>query len=225
MAANKALDDLRHGADVLASDGKEAGKLHAIVVDPGSNQVTHLAVNTGPHFPEPGFGDPKIVSVDMDEVAEIKAERIDLAITAAAFGALPLYEHTHFFAVPDSEQTPEPAGVSRLWSVASAIAAALARLGTGIAVPAEHFQKAQFERHILNDAPVWRAEPHTHVGDVERVLIDDTTDEIEALVIKRGVVFTTDVVLPMRYVTEIRDGMIRAQISEDELKALEEFRG
>ena len=225
MTTEHALENLRHGVDIATIDGHDVGKLHAIVVDPADNQVTHLAVNTGPHFPEPGFGDPRIVSVDMDRVGEITDSRIVLALSDAEFAALPLYGHTHFFDVPDSEQTPDAPGVSRLWNVASAVAAALAQLGSGIAIPAEHVQKASFERHILNDAPVWRSEPHTHIGDVERVLIDDTTDEIAALVIKRGVVFTEDVVLPIRYVTEIRDGVIRAQISDEEIEALEEFGG
>ena len=55
-----------------------------------------------------------------------------------------------------------------------------------IAVPFETFRKAKFERHILNDAPVWRQEPHEKIGEVERVLVDEVDDEIEALVIRSG---------------------------------------
>lgn len=221
--ATGAIDNLRHGTNVYTSDGHRVGTLHAIVLDPADNQVTHLAVNTGPHFPEPGFGDPKIVSVDMDALEDATDERVDLSLDAAAFRGLPLYEQTYFYDVPDDEEDPHPAG-GRLWSWTHAIAATLASLGGGIVIPAEQFRKASFERHILNDAPVWRIEPNTHLGDVERVLVNEDTDEIEALVIRRGPVFNKDVILPMDYVREIRDGLIHAQLSEDEVEALEEYR-
>ncbi len=43
------------------------------------------------------------------------------------------------------------------------------------------------------------------------------------LVINRGVVFHRESVLPVRYVREISDGVVRVQISPADLKALETF--
>lgn len=230
--ATRSVDDLRPEAEVRTSDGKEAGKLHAVVLDPRENRVTHLAVNTGPFFPEPGFGDPKIVAVDIDKLKDATSEGVEVALTAAELEKLPLYGHTHFFEVPDDVPAETPAeeaaprtGVSRLWDAGVAIAASLAQLGTGIAIPAEHFQRASFERHILNDTPVWRVEPNVYLGDVERVLVDDETDVIVSLVIKRGEFFPDEVVLPIHYVTEIRDGLIHAQIPNEQLGALEKYKG
>jgi len=84
-------------------------------------------------------------------------------------------------------------------------------------------RKASFGRQILIAAPIWRLEPHSHIGDVERVLVDEDTDEIRDLVIRRGVVFHQDVVLPVDYVTEILDGVIHVQISDDELRGLQPY--
>ena len=105
----------------------------------------------------------------------------------------------------------------QLWDTGAALAASFASLLTGIAVPAETVKKASFERENLNDAPVWRLEPHTHVGDVERVLVDEDTEEIKELVIRRGAFFGEDVVLPMEYVTEIQDGVVHVQLTDEEL--------
>jgi hypothetical protein len=110
-----------------------------------------------------------------------------------------------------------------LWNTGVALAASFASLLTGIAVPAETVRKASFEREILNDAPVWRLEPHTHIGDVERVLVAEDTDEIEELVIRRGVLFHEDVVLPIDYVTEIQDGVVHVQMSDAELRGLQAY--
>ncbi|MEK7247147.1 MAG: PRC-barrel domain-containing protein, partial [Chloroflexota bacterium] len=64
-----------------------------------------------------------------------------------------------------------------------------------------------------------------HIGDVERVLIDDETNVIAGLVIRRGVLFHEEVVLPMQYVTEVRDGAIIAHISDEALENLTPYTG
>ncbi len=225
--ATGALDNLRPDAPVRTSDGKEAGKLHAVIVDPRENRVTHIAVNTGPFLPEPGFGDPKIVAVDIDQVKDANDDDIVVSLSAADFGKLPLYEHTHFFDAPDVESEASPPALSRIWfsNLAIAFVKSVASIGgpTGVAIPAEHFQRASFERHILNDTPVWRIEPNTYIGDVERVLVNESTDVIESLVIRRGVLFPDDRILPMTYVKEIRDGLIHVDISDEPLDALQKY--
>jgi len=224
VVEKRVVEGLRHGAAIRTGDGHEVGKLHAIVVDPRENTVTHIAVNRGPFFPEPGFGDPQITTVDLKDVQDADDEHVGLRVDRAAFEKLPPYAHYHFIEVPDDEKAPpEARGRPAIWDVGLAIAASLANLGTGIAVPAEHFRKATYERHILNDAPVWRIEPNTNIGEVERVLVNEGTGEIEALVIRRGVLFQREVVLPVRYVREIQDGVIRVQISDADLTALPHF--
>jgi uncharacterized protein YrrD len=219
-----ALEDVRPGADVYSSDGEKLGAVHAIVLQPGSNEVTHLAVDAGPHFPEPGFGDPKVVTVEIAHLKSVAGDRIDLDIAESAFRDMPLYEHSHFFQAPDAQQPPEESGLGgRVWNAGMAIAASLASLGSGLAVPAEHLTKASFERSILEGSPVWRNEPNTEIGEVERVLVDQKTDQIAALVIKRGGLFQHEVVLPIRYVTEISDGVIHAQLSDEEIDGLDRF--
>lgn len=217
------IDNLRHGAPVFTSDRRQVGELHAIVVDPRDNEVTDIVVNTGPHFPEPGFGAPDLVEVAIDQMEGAEESGVYLRLDREAFRALPEYADVDHLPSPEAGVEPEPGGPARaLWNAGLAVARSLASIG-GIAVPQETFRKARFERHILNDAPVWRVNPHQHIGDIERVLVEDGSDEIRALVIRRGVVFQHEVVLPIDYVTEILDGVVRADISDEQLDALEEF--
>ena len=217
------LDNLRHGAEVITTDNHEVGRLHAVVVDPRDNEVTHIVVNTGPHFPQPGFGAPNLVTVPIEEMADAREKKVILRCTRRRFQEMPPYVERGFAPPPPAWREPEGAPRENvLWSVGAALSASLAGL-TGIAVPRETFRKARFERHIMNDAPVWRSEPHTHIGDVERVLIDEASDEIEALVIRRGAFFGEDVILPVDYVTEVLDGVVHVHISDEELNRLEVF--
>lgn len=222
------LEDLKHGAEVLTSDGEKVGTVHAIVLAPGENEVTHIGVNVGPHFPEPGFGDPEVKMVEVDHIRSANEDRVNLDITEEQLKKMSDFDHSHYFQVPreeliDDTSTSEKTG-GWLWNTAVAITRSLQSLG-GIAVPAEHINSAKYERSILNDAPVWRIDPNTHIGNVESVLIDDTTGDLACLVIHRGVLFPHEVVLPMKYVTEIRDGVIHAQLSDQELHALQKHEG
>jgi len=225
MTDSRHLDDLRHGADVTTSDDEEVGKLYAVIVDPRDDRVTHIVVNTGPHFPQPGFGAPDLITVPVEEMADAQEDKVILKCTKREFSRMPSYVERRFTSPPpppESEQPPRERPAPTLWDVGLALGGALAASG-GIGVPAETFRKAKFERQILNDAPVWRLEPFSHIGDVERVLIDEETDEIVALVIRRGVLFHHEVVLPIDYVTEVLDGFINVRISDEALERLEAY--
>jgi uncharacterized protein YrrD len=224
MADSHHLDNLRPGADVTSSDNKEVGELHAVIVDPREDRVTHIVVNTGPHFPQPGFGAPNLITVPVEQMEDAQEDTVLLRCTKRQFARMPSYVKRRFTPPPpaQSDQPRRERPAETLWDVGVALGAALAASG-GIGVPAETFRKASFERQILDDAPVWRLEPFSHIGDVERVLIDEETDEIVALVIRRGVLFHHEVVVPIDYVTEVLDGFINVRISNEELEKLEAY--
>lgn len=222
------LEDLKHGAHVYTSDGEDAGTVHSIVLAPGENEVTHIGVNVGPHFPEPGFGDPEIKMVEVAHIKSADEDRVDVDIAMDALNKMPDFDHSHYFRVPADERSRDEVSAEESggwwWNTAVAITRSLQSFSSGLAVPVEHVNRPTYERSILNDAPVWRTEPNTHIGNVESVLVDDTTDDLAALIIHRGVLFPHEVVLPMKFVTEIRDGIIHATLTDAELQSLEEHK-
>ena len=216
------LDNLRHGAEVISADSKDVGTLHAVVVDPRDNEITQIVVNRGPHFPQPGFGAPDLVLVPIDEMADAREKKVVLKCTRRKLDEMPSYVDRDFTAPAADWRREGLHHEVSLWEVGATVAASLGSL-TGIAVPRETFKKARFERHIMNDAPVWRTEPHAHIGDVERVLVDEETEEIVALVIRRGPFFAHDVILPIDHVTEILDGVVHVRITDEEIERLQVF--
>jgi uncharacterized protein YrrD len=79
------------------------------------------------------------------------------------------------------------------------------------------------EVEIKKDSPVWRLNPHKKIGEVDRVIYDADTKKVTDLVIRRGFVFTKDVVLPMRFVVEVVADIVRVEIDDDALGGLPEF--
>jgi uncharacterized protein YrrD len=228
MATHGIVDNLRHDAKVISSDGAQVGTLHAVVVDPRDDEVTHIVVNAGPHFPSPGFGAPKLASVPIGQMAGAEEEDVLLTCSSADFEAMTSYVERDFLPPPEDESDAAAPDhgfqpIRTVWDAATALAASFGQQLVGIPVPRETFQVTQFERQIVYDSPVWRVEPHEQIGDVERILVDHDTDEIEALVVRRGRLFSDDVVLPIEYVTEILDGMIRVELSDDQVANLQKF--
>ncbi len=206
------VDDLRLGAKVTSTDGKGLGNLYAVVVDARDDHLARIVVNTGPFFPAPGFGAPTLVSVPIEEIADAREKQVILKCTKRKFSRMPTYADWSFTKPP----TP---GV---WRMEAALRMSM---GTwALPMPTEIIHKARFDHEITQDTHVWRTEPHTHIGDVDRVLADELTREIEALVIRRGVFFGHDVILPIHYVSEVLDDLVHVAISDDELMQLQEFK-
>jgi len=101
------LDNIRHGAAVITTDGKEVGELYAIVLDPRDNEVTAIAVNAGPHFPAPGFGAPDLIWVPIDQMADAQEDRVILTCTKKKLKQLPSYVERSFVFTP---RQARPAG-------------------------------------------------------------------------------------------------------------------
>ena len=76
---------------------------------------------------------------------------------------------------------------------------------------------------IKKDSPVWRLNPHQKIGEVDSLIYDGDTGNVTDLVIRRGHVFTKEVVLPMRFVTEVVADIVRVDIDDDALSGLPEF--
>ena len=216
--------DLHAGADVYSSDGHKLGELHRVVLARNDLRATHVVVDigflrSGTPIWQGGFG------LDYDRVAPIETveaaddERVTLSLTAEAFGELPDYTAETYEQpvdlTPDEYDLPDV--VSQLQRL-SAIVGSTPGLWLY-----ENLQKAPGSVDISEGTPVWRQEPHEKLGDVQHLILDETTGRLRALVIARGFLFKHEVVLPMRHIVELLDDIVRVQISDDDLDALKAY--
>ena len=84
----------------------------------------------------------------------------------------------------------------------------------------QRLNKPLDEVDIKEGTPVWRQEPHEKLGEVRRLLFDEQTGRLVALVIRRGFIFSHDVILPARYISELLDDIVRVEIGDRELAQL-----
>ena len=206
------IEDLRAGAPVLSRDGDRLGTLSRVVVQKDTLRLTHLVVDAG-------HGDERVVPFGVLRDATEQAVR--LSMDAVEFRDMSLkYDIQVYQPMADAEK-----GRLDLSDVNRVVASIPGELGPGVMT--DVLAKAPDEVDIVKDSPVWRLNPHQKIGEVEHVIFDERSRKIMALVVRRGVLFTHDVVLPARYITEVVEalgGIVRIEIGDTDLKGLQEYR-
>ena len=216
-------NDLNTGADVYSSDGHKLGSLHRVVLRRSDLGVSHLVVDigflrSGHKLWEGGFGLDYDRVVSIDRVGNVTPDRVELLLTAAEFKDMPEYTAESFEApqdlTPDEFDLPDVA--NRLQHLAAMIGS------TSNVWVVERLNRPIGSVDIKEGTDVWRQKPHEKLGDVRRLLLDDE-GRLRAFVISRGFIFKQEVVLPVRYVSELLDEVVRVDIGDEDLRRLREY--
>jgi len=216
------LEDLRLNASVVSRDGHKLGHLSRFVIDKDAQKVTHVVVDTGifrsgEALWKGGWGMPHDRVVPLGCVSEATEDEVRITMSAEEFKELARdYSEEYFVAAPDVE--PGQIDASDVRRFVMGIPGE-----PGPYLLQETTTKQAWQEEINRDSPVWRLNPHEKIGEVERVIIDEDTGAVNALVIKRGFVFTSEKVLPQDYIVEVAGGIVRVDIDDEGLAGLEEF--
>jgi uncharacterized protein YrrD len=210
--------DLNTGADVYSSDGHKLGELARFVLRRGDFSITHVVVDISKGFWDSALNNDRIIPVEA--LAAVSNERVDLSLSAEAFEVAPEYSQEAFEEPQD--MTPGefdiPDVVNRLGNAASIMNSVS---GSWLV---QRLNRPLDSLDIKEGLGVWRGDPHTKVGDVDRALFDPSSGRLQALVVKRGFILHHDVVLPARSITEVIDDVsVRVDISDEEIAQLQKY--
>jgi uncharacterized protein YrrD len=216
--------DLRAGTDVYSSDDHKLGELHRVVIARSDLRVTHVVVDigflrSGRAIWQGGLGLDYDRVVPIESVSSADSERINLSVTAEQFKDLPEYTQETYEEPVDL--TPNeydlPDVVAQLQHLS-----AIFNSTPGLWLY-ENLQKPLDSVDISEGTPVWRQEPHEKLGDVKHLILDETTGQLQALVIARGFLFKHEVVLPARHITDLLDDIVRVEIADKDLDNLKAY--
>jgi hypothetical protein len=212
------------GVDVYSSDDKKLGELYRLVVRRSDLTITHLVVDigflrSGRPIWAGGFGLEYDRVVPVSSVSAVTDERLDLAVTSQVFFEETPEYSAEFFEPPE-DLSPNALETDDLAADANALSAIISNTPSGWLV--EKRNRPLDSVDIKEGTDVWRRDPHEKLGDVKRVLLNDA-GRLTAFVIRRGFLFTRDVVLPARYVAELYDEIVRVDIPTDVLENLAEY--
>lgn len=223
------LEDLHIGVAVRGSDEKHLGALSRIVIEPASDQVTHLIVEpglleSGNALKPGGWEVPRERVVPMELVTSASKDEVHLTADEASFLRLPLFERKQYTDVDGAAATGTKGQWHSRFQLGQILSFVSAGWGLGAAPyvpPADiSYNETPTSVAIEEGAPVWRMEPREEIGTVERVLLDTATQRVSALVMRRSGLPHHRVLLPIEQVRGMEGGVVLVVLSPTEVGAL-----
>ncbi len=231
-------------ANVYTASGDRAGVVDRVVIDPRNNEVTHVVIQKGLLFRS-----DKVVPVDM--IAQADKDRLVLAANADAPENLPDFTQEHYVQLDNNEWRDSPVGGAGgttmlpgagpapllLWypTMAAGTTASphiATELGAGPAAGVVANERhVEIERNIPEDTVPLKegarvlAADGQHVGNVERVFMDNETSQVTHLLISQGLFLKERKVIPMNWVLDFGEKEVRLAIGSNLLQGLRAYEG
>jgi sporulation protein YlmC with PRC-barrel domain len=207
---------LELGAHVRSSDGHEIGEIDKLVVEPESGEVRAAIVRHGTLLSEqfeipigafaPGGSDEVLVDYTADEVK-----------------GLPRF-------IPDNYREPLPdyssplgyAPGGLLWPGSAYPAPGLDYDRMSVAPSTDYDQiRSRFDdtTAVIEEGSDVMSRDGEKIGEVHSVSVDAATGRPTRLVIRKGFLFTEDLVIPLSLVDSVGNDAIYLNVDKDEAKA------
>jgi uncharacterized protein YrrD len=206
----------RENAEVVTSDGQKMGKIDRVVLDPNSNELTHLVVQKGFLFSE-----DKVVPLDY--VASATEERVVLKEGQLDLDDFPNFEETHYVPVEEAGGSEESGhdGLDKLawyypvpggaWWRQRSLA------NPGISKP-PYVRKTEVNipegTVALEEGAKVLSSEGEHVGNIERVYADEEEQRVTHLLISKGMISKSHKLIPTMWVDSVREDEVRLSIGE-----------
>jgi len=214
--------ELKEGTSVFTPGGEEVGKVNRFVVDPETNEVTHIVIQKGWLLPE-----DKVVPFEM--VSYATGDRVVLSENVGDFDELPPFEETYFVrATDDYLGAPTPTG-EPVYHYAPAYYWYPARPNPGFSGPGVApymLPVGETQRNIPEDTVPLREGTNVlssngdHVGDVERLFLEEDSNKVTHFVISQGVLFKERKLVPAHWVKSVDEDQVQLVVSSELLERL-----
>lgn len=211
----------KEGAFVYTADNREVGTIERVVLDPESNEVTHVVVRKGWLFSE-----DKVVPIQLiDQATE---DRVVLSPDTRDFDDLPNFEERHYVP-PDESIAPASPGYVRPTYWYPPVGATWPTYYTGTyGYPAAPYV-AYTEQNIpdgtvaLKEGARVVSDDDRDVGTVDEVIADSDSGTATHLVIEEGWLFTEKRAIPTDWVRSVMEDEIRLSVPARVLERVPEF--
>lgn len=215
--------EIKEGTSVFTSDGKEVGKINRFVLDPGTNEVTHVVVQKGWLLPE-----DKVVPITM--ISTTTNERVVLYQKAEDLDRLPPFEETHYVELTSADLHPAGPSTYRYapalyWYPPSGYIGYPA-FGTAYYgwPPVETTRNIPADTIPLKEGAAVVSSDDKHVGDVERLFIDAESNRATHFLISQGLLFKDRKLIPAHWIKSVEEDKVRLTVPSGLLERLPSYK-
>jgi uncharacterized protein YrrD len=200
------------GMHVYTTDGEDAGTIDRLILDTATNRVKSVVVHKG-----------LLLNRDAEiPLAELKIGNdgiVHLALSSRQLHRLPQFVEEEYMTPASSYVPPAPSAMDPLYISAGAPVPDLDPLATMQVGPDEVPDEARaafFQQDLANavvgvDSSVV-ARDGEQIGHVHSLVFHPDTGELESIMVKHGVLFSSDQTLSAALVDSIDDGVIYLKI-------------
>lgn len=213
--------ELKQGMSVFTAGGEEIGKINRFVLDPATNEVTHLVIERGKLFSE-----DKVLPFRMIRSSEDKAV---LTESTGDLEKLPPFEEKYFVRADDGEDVIPTGNNTHTVRNASTYFWYPSSVNTGF--PAYELENpsvtpVEIRRNIPDSAVSLKegsrviSSDGKHVGDVERLIVQPDSNKATDFVISHGLLFKDEKLVPAHWVKSVEEDKVQLVVSSELLARL-----
>jgi uncharacterized protein YrrD len=209
---------LTRGACILSKDEREVGHLDRVVIDPKTNEITHLVIRKG-------FFSKENKVVPSDLVVAGKGEQIRLRIKLVQLRDLPDFEEPQVVLAPDDNLPHDAADpLKTLLPLLHGYLRDSATLLVPVPVGGrqllhEHMHLPKETVAVKQGAKVLTREG-TYAGSVEQMLTSQRGNHIAYFLISRGLVAKEKRLIPVRWVADFGENELHLAVSGKTIERL-----
>lgn len=212
----------KEGTHVYTTNGHDVGVIDRVVLNPQTNEITHVVVREGWLFTE-----DKVVPISLLDTAV--ADRVQLRANVDDLNDLPQFEETHYVPPGEAADEPYPAGYVPPYYWYPPIGAAWSGYYTGYyGYPLEHYV-AHTEQNIpegtvgLKEGARVVSADGENVGHVERVFTNSGLNRATHLLITEGWLFQEKRAIPVDWIRSVGEEEIRLAVNARSLEGVPEY--
>ncbi len=212
--------EIKEGTPVFTSDGKEVGKINRFVLNPATDEITHIVVQKGRLLPE-----DTVVPFEMiDSTSE---DKVVLKEDAKDFDQLPPFEETHFVQANSGNGIPVTGSRTYYAPAYYWYPPPNGYIGyPAYGLPYPTWPPSVTQQNIPeNTVPLQNgsnviSSDEKHVGDVERLFVEPHSKKITHFLISHGVLFKDHKMVPVNWVQSVEENKVHLTVSAEVLKDL-----
>jgi uncharacterized protein YrrD len=230
--------ELKEGTRVFTSDGKEVGKVNRFVLDPVTDEVTHIVVQKGWLFSEQKVVPFEMVNSATEHVVVLRGD-------IHRFDQLPPFEETHYSGAPEADvsrggsprHTVEQPERSEEPHHDQIVEADVSRGGAPRygAVPSYSWYRPrgyvgyppmELTRNIpehtipLREGTDVISFDGEHIGDIERLVVAADSNRATHFVISQGLFFKERKLIPAHWVRTVDEDKVELAVPSNRLEDL-----
>ncbi|MFO7942969.1 MAG: PRC-barrel domain-containing protein [Anaerolineales bacterium] len=212
---------LKYGTDVVKNNGEKVGKVKEVVIDPRTDEVSHVILEKGIILLK-----DKVLPISL--VEDVNEERVKLYPLDHSLDSLPDYEEEQFVEIRDNKKQRQPVAGSPPILITYP---PVRPYPVGQHIKDEHEMRVVKKeiKNIPHDVqPIQEGEKVVtldghHIGDVERLILDHQTDKATHLIISEGVLLVEKKVVPVEWINEYDEDEIHLAVDRHVIENLPEY--